>query len=97
MGQPVSVILGRRKPGSTWLSSDTLAALAWQSYLDGLCPGCGHPRDESMAREHQNDYEATSLRCFGCKAVAEGSEAMRKQAGDQPMPGGIYWSARLTG
>ena len=92
----MSVFLGRRKPG-VWRTDDTLAALAWQSYLDSLCPGCGHPRDESMDKAHQHDYAASSIRCFACKAVSERAEEMRKAAGDQPMPGGIYWSARLTG
>lgn len=49
-----------------------------------------------MDKTHKHDYAVSSLRCFACAAVSERAEEMRKRAGDQPMPGGIYWSARLA-
>ncbi len=92
-GLPMSVFLGRRKPGSIWLSDDTIAALAWQSYVDSLCPGCGHPRHESMDKEHRGEYAVTTTRCFACQAVGERQAGMTKQLGSEPMPPGIYFSS----
>jgi len=92
-GLPMSVFLGRRKPGSIWLSDDTMAALAWQSYVDSLCPGCGHPRHESMDKERRGEYAVTTTRCFACQAVGERQAGMTKQLGSEPMPPGIYFSS----
>lgn len=82
----MSVFLGRRKPGSSWTALDTTAALAWQSYEDSLCPGCGQPRHETMEKGVQ--YRAHALRCQSCKAIHE-------RAGKYPdadARAGIYFS-----
>lgn len=87
----MSVVTGRRKPGSRWLPSDTTAALAWQSYSDELCSGCGNPRSESMARENTGAYHADALRCHSCEAVVRATKRYK----DNPDPEALYFSARL--
>ncbi|MBK6556107.1 MAG: hypothetical protein IPG16_02460 [Comamonadaceae bacterium] len=87
----MSVLLGRRKPGSTWLSSDTLAALAWQSYLDSLCSGCGQPRHESFDAEADGAYVAHADRCHACTAAAIQQRAWTKA--DAAVIGGYDGSA----
>ncbi len=72
-GIPLSVFLGRVVyPGDpVWLPDDTLAALDWQEHEATKCPGCGQPRDESMAHEDDSPpYEVTLNRCQACKAAA---------------------------
>lgn len=93
-GLPVSVFLGRRKPGSIWLAADTLAALAWQSYLNSLCPGCGHPRHESFDVEADGAYVAHADRCHACTAAAVQQRAWAKADADVGYEGagGRYFS-----
>lgn len=33
-----------------------------------LCPGCGLPRDETMAKESDGAYRAKAQRCHACAA-----------------------------
>lgn len=87
----MSVLLGRRKPGSCWEPTDTLAALAWQAYTDSLCPGCGHPRHESMNIEHDGAYRAEVDRCHACTAIAVTQRQFAKE--DAAVQGGFDGSA----
>jgi len=87
----VSVFLGRRKPGSSYLPSDAIAAMAWVSYLDSLCPGCGQPRHESFAAENDGAYAAEADRCHACTAVAVAAKAWA--AADKAVEGGHDGSA----
>ena len=87
----MSVLLCRRKPGSIRLSSDTLAALAWQSYLYSLCSGCGQPRHESFDAEADGAYVAHADRCHACTAAAIQQRAFAKA--DASVTGGYDGSA----
>jgi hypothetical protein len=93
-GIPLSVFLGRTVyPGDpAWLEDDTLAALDWDAWERAKCPGCGQPRDESMA--HEDDapaYEVEVLRCHACSAAAAESRAA---GGDSP---GLFPLIRKAG
>lgn len=46
------------------------------------CPGCGHPRDESMAKENQFAYAAEPIRCHACKARDEAAQEWVRKRGD---------------
>ena len=66
-GVPRSVFLG-------WPDDDQAWAIALLEYEADICSGCGQPRSESMAAEHEFAYHPTALRCHGCAAVARESE-----------------------
>lgn len=49
------------------------AALAWQAEQRLICPGCNHPRDETMAPDAEGAYDAEPWVCFACQAKARAS------------------------
>lgn len=63
-----------RRGEAVWTDEDRAWAIALLEYEADLCGGCGQPRSESMAAEHEFDYRPTALRCHGCAAVAKESE-----------------------
>src|SRR5574338_721003 len=79
LGLPVSVVQGRCKPGDRWLPSDTIAALAWQSFTDSLCPSCGNSRHESMDPDSDGEWWADlPMRCHACTAIAARAKEYRE-------------------
>lgn len=89
-GIPLSVFRGRVVcPGDpAWLDGDFVAALEWQAYEDGKCPGCGQPASESMADEDDSPaYEAEALRCHACKVR---SITEREASNDGDPGAGLY-------
>lgn len=62
--------------------------MAWQSYVDSLCSGCGNPRHESMGKGAE--YHASALRCHSCEAIAKRSKGFPEDARD-----GLYFAADL--
>lgn len=81
------------RPGEPlFTEEDTEAALEWIRERDLKCPGCGQPRDESMAPENQNRYRAHPIRCHACAARERAAEQRRKQEND---PSGLMWSVEL--
>lgn len=63
------------EPGeAVWTAEDRAWAIALLEYEADLCSGCGQPRTESMAAEHEFGYRAQAWRCHGCAAVAKESE-----------------------
>lgn len=73
------------------MPEDVTAALEWQTHERLLCPGCGHPRDESMSHEdHGPTYSASATRCRACEAkdaaIAEWRDSGASTAG-------LYFSA----
>ncbi len=42
-------------------------ALAWQAEQELLCPGCGHPLDETTDPHLMRLWEATSKQCHACE------------------------------
>jgi len=57
------------KPGR-WTQEDLLLTLAQQQYEDGLCAGCGEPRDAAYHGARGNGYyDRKTLSCAGCAAL----------------------------
>ena len=78
-----------------WTDEDRAWAMALLEYEADLCSGCGQPRSESMAAEHEFDYRPTALRCHGCAAVARESE--RYTEGPNPNTKGLMIGVKLEG
>lgn len=77
-----------------WTAADREWAMALLEYEADLCGGCGQPRSESMAAEHQFSYVPTALRCHGCAAVAQESE---RYAGPESDMRGLMVGVHLEG
>lgn len=91
-GLPVSVFARGRKPGSVWLESDTLLAMAWRSYVNGLCPGCRNPRHETMDPENEGAYRADGPKvCHACDRIGKAQSDWAKGWKEQRPPSGRYW------
>ena len=55
-----------------WTPNDREMALQWRTEKDLQCTGCGHPRDESMADEHDAPtYQVEALQCHACRSREE--------------------------
>lgn len=81
-----------KRPDEGWfLPEDTDAVLEWQREKDLACPGCGHPRDETMQKNHHDHYTASALRCHACAAKDRKREQFTKQAHDDA---GLYFIAK---
>lgn len=69
--------MGERKapvPGVDLLFTDEDATEILE-YLEDevlLCPGCGHPRVETMAIENSYAFTATAMQCHLCAAKTRG-------------------------
>jgi len=46
-----------------------MLAVALTIHEDGLCSGCGHPRDRSWNEDMEGEYKAHRVLCQGCMAV----------------------------
>lgn len=42
--------------------------MALTAYEDGLCPGCGQPKDRAWDPDDAGYYDVQELVCAGCKA-----------------------------
>lgn len=60
---------------------DTADVLEYMREKALECPGCGHPRDESMAKENQHAYDAEPVRCFACAARDRRADRFHKDGG----------------
>jgi endogenous inhibitor of DNA gyrase (YacG/DUF329 family) len=70
--------------------ADVAAALEWLDEQAVKCPGCGHPRDETMAEDAFERYDAEPLVCHRCAAIDRSRNAWREAKGD---PNGIYFAS----
>ena len=71
-----------------------MAALEWQAEQDAKCPGCGRPRDETMASEDEGpQYEALSMKCRACEARDIAAHDANQQAGSQRL-NGWFWAVK---
>lgn len=61
-----------------WLDSDRDEALALQAVEAAECPGCGEPRETSMAVESDGAYDADVVLCHACAAMGRASHAYAK-------------------
>lgn len=48
--------------------------------MDGLCGGCGEPRDEAWDPASEGTYEAEILRCHSCTARAQKAATFAEQS-----------------
>ena len=53
-----------------WSPIDRTLALALTTHEDGLCAGCGQPRERSWNEDMDGYYEVHQATCQGCQAVA---------------------------
>ena len=74
---PPSVFRGRVVADGEplWLDSDREEALALLALEASECPGCGEPREVSMALESDGAYAAEVVKCHACAAMAQESRA----------------------
>ena len=72
-----------------WLDEDRDFALAWMEEEAAKCPGCGRHHDEAFDPNLEDDWKATSLRCFACKARDRERERMTEGKADSA---GLYTS-----
>ena len=88
-GTTPSILTGRVvRPGEPlWTQEDTDLALALAELEDGRCPGCHHPRAESMDPEHEFDWVAEPIRCHACASRDRRARGM----GDAFDDAGINW------
>lgn len=68
--------------------------------LAGRCHGCGHHRDESMAKDEHgrplHDYEARSDVCYACEASDIEKRRIAHDGGEDAMAGRIFYTVRET-
>jgi hypothetical protein len=64
-----------------WSEQDRLIAEAWFEYLDGLCPQCGHPRDEAWDIGNEFAWVGEVLHCWVCAAQDRAREKYLAQEG----------------
>ncbi len=65
-----------------WLDEDRDLALAWQAEEAEKCPGCGKPHSESFDQDLEDEWTATGLRCFACKAKGRERERFTDGSAD---------------
>ena len=63
-----------------WLDDDQDKVLAWLAAKAAVCPECGTREGDWVDPEGRwrpdPTYEATTIRCYGCVAVAEVGSAV---------------------
>lgn len=72
--------------------------MEWIEYLNLLCPGCGHPRDESFDPANEDHYDAKPFTCHACHA-RDRKAWNREQNRDPKAPPdhGVYWAISHDG
>lgn len=55
---------------------DRAKALAWKLERDLICPGCGHPLDETTDPDNEGGYRADKVRCHACHAKGMRAETV---------------------
>jgi len=65
---PHSTLRSGSKP-TRWTVKDRLLALALTVHEDGLCRGCGHPKDRSWNEDMEGEYQAHRVLCQACQAM----------------------------
>jgi hypothetical protein len=63
---PLSTLRTGRK---RWSVKDRMLALALTIHEDGLCPGCGQPRDRSWNEDMEGEFKVFRATCQGCQAL----------------------------
>ena len=65
-GVPLSTL---RYGSKKWTRKDRMLAVALTIHEDGLCNGCGQPRDRSWNEDMEGEYKAHRVLCQGCQAA----------------------------
>ena len=88
---PPSALLGLAVPSGAppWRQVDSDLAIALTEIEADECPGCGHPRDESMDPANEFAYLAEPVRCHACAAR---DRAAKRDSGDDWDDSGIAWT-----
>lgn len=60
-----------RKHPHRWTRADSILQLALTTHEDGLCPGCGQPRDRAWNDDMADLYHAHTVTCLACKVRYE--------------------------
>lgn len=68
-----------------WTEVDREAVFEYLREEKLLCPGCGHPRDETMDPEAEGHFRARSYKCHACLV---GAVERAKYRGDHPWESG---------
>lgn len=71
---------GHGRPGR-WSDVDVLLLEAYQSYLDGLCGGCGLPLGHTSKTKYTMAFKVDRITCNACSFVEGVAE------NDKPKPG----------
>ena len=92
LGVPRSVLLGRVVADGEplWLPNDTEAVFDYLREQAIACPGCGHPRDETMDPKAEEHYRSRSLKCHAC--AAREREADRFNSQPNVKSAGVYFT-----
>lgn len=65
-----------------WPARDRRLAEALLSYEDGLCPGCGAPRDHAWDPRAEGEYEAEEHTCVACAVRHAKTDGRTKAVGE---------------
>jgi hypothetical protein len=65
----------KRKHPHRMTRTDTILAMALTVHEDGLCGGCGQPRDRAWNADMEGHYEAHRATCQACTATHLAKEA----------------------
>lgn len=71
-----------RKYRHRWTPTDRILALALTTHEDGLCGGCGQPRDRSWNADMEGEYETHRVMCQGCQALHLENDARPRGAAE---------------
>jgi len=66
-------------PARRWSEVDRALHLAWTLYLDGLCSGCGQPRDRAYNPDSEGHWGTLTHHCEACKAIERRTKLERER------------------
>lgn len=67
-----------------WTDDDRALMLALQLYEDGLCSGCGQPKDRAWHPDMDGWYEAYTYECNACSTVQDRRVAYHSVVDERP-------------
>lgn len=81
------------RPG--WSLNDRQVVIAYLAEERDRCQGCGHPTDESMAKETAGKWTVTQKQCYAC-VVAQATAENNAQS-THPQRGVYMYTMRTPG
>lgn len=60
-----------------WSEQDKLITLAFREYEDGLCSGCGQPRDRAYHGAGSGYFDRRTIQCAGCATLGAKHDEQR--------------------